>query len=142
VFPDGQLHEVGTVITALQDGGLEVRHMENLREHYALTLRNWVGNLETNWDAAVAEVGVGRARVWRLYMAASAVMFESDEVHVDQILAVKPVRTGSSELPLRPDWEPASETPPGPDGRRRLRTHRVSARLEARAMNDAELADD
>jgi cyclopropane-fatty-acyl-phospholipid synthase len=142
VFPDGQLHEVGTVITALQDGGLEVRHMENLREHYALTLRHWVGNLETNWDAAVAEVGVGRARVWRLYMAASAVLFESDDAHVDQILAVKPVPTGSSGLPLRPDWEPASETPPGPDERRRLRTHRVSTRLEARAMDDAELAGD
>ena len=114
VFPDGQLHEVGTVITALQNGGLEVRHMENLREHYALTLRQWVANLETNWDAAVAEVGEGRARVWRLYMAASAVLFESDEIHVDQVLAVKPIRSGSSGFPLRPDWEPLGKgtTPP------------------------------
>lgn len=144
VFPDGQLHEVGTVITALQDRGLEVRHMENLREHYALTLRKWVGNLERNWDAAVAEVGVGRARVWRLYMAASVVLFESDGAHVDQILAVKPTPTGSSGLPLRPDWEPvrAAETPPGPDERSRLRRHKGSARLEARAMDEAELAGD
>jgi cyclopropane-fatty-acyl-phospholipid synthase len=143
VFPDGQLHEVGTVITALQDGGLEVRHMENLREHYALTLHHWVGNLERNWEAAVAEVGVGRARVWRLYMAASAVLFESDEAHVDQVLAVKPDPTGSGGLPLRPDWEPvrADETPPRSDGRR-LRTHEVSAPLEARAMDKAELAGD
>ena len=118
--------------------------MENLREHYALTLRHWVGNLETNWDAAVAEVGVGRARVWRLYMAASAVLFESDQAHVDQILAVKPIPTGSSGLPLRPDWEPlrAAETPPRPDGRSRPRTHKVSARLEARAVEEAELAGD
>jgi cyclopropane-fatty-acyl-phospholipid synthase len=105
VFPDGQLHEVGTVITALQDGGLEVRHVENLREHYALTLRRWVANLERNWEEAVAEVGEGRARVWRLYMAASSVLFESHEVQVDQVLAVKPIPNGSSGLPLRPDWD-------------------------------------
>jgi cyclopropane-fatty-acyl-phospholipid synthase len=125
VFPDGQLHEVGTVITALQDGGLEVRHMENLREHYALTLRQWVANLEANWDAAVAEVGEGRARVWRLYMAASAELFESHEAHVDQVLAVKPIPAGSSGLPLRPEWEPVrvAATPPRPD--RLLRPIRV-----------------
>ncbi|GMQ84826.1 MAG: cyclopropane-fatty-acyl-phospholipid synthase family protein [Acidimicrobiia bacterium] len=104
VFPDGQLHEVGTVITALQDGGLEVRHMQNLREHYALTLRRWVANLEANWDAAVQEVGEGRARVWLLYMAASAVLFERNEAHVDQVLAVKPTARGDSGIPLQPGW--------------------------------------
>lgn len=104
VFPDGELHEVGTVVTALQDGGLEVRHVENLREHYALTLRRWVANLEANWDAAVDEVGEGRARVWRLYMAASAVLFEQRQAHIDQVLAVKPLPSGDSGLPLRPDW--------------------------------------
>lgn len=105
VFPDGQLHEVGTVITALHDGGLEVRHMENLREHYALTLRRWVSNLEANWDAAVAEVGEGRARVWLLYMAVSAVLFDDHQAHVDQVLAVKLDDTGRSRVALRPDWE-------------------------------------
>jgi cyclopropane-fatty-acyl-phospholipid synthase len=104
VFPDGELHEVGTVISALQDHGLEVRHMENLREHYALTLRRWVANLEANWDAAVAEAGEGRARVWRLYMAGSALMFEGNLIHVDQVLAVKASESGASALPLRPDW--------------------------------------
>ncbi len=56
--------------------GLEVRHVESLREHYALTLRHWVANLEANWDDAVELVGLGRAKVWRLYMAASALNFE------------------------------------------------------------------
>jgi cyclopropane-fatty-acyl-phospholipid synthase len=104
VFPDGQLHEVGSVVTALQDGGLEVRHVENLREHYALTLRRWVSNLEANWDAAVAEVGEGRARVWRLYMAGSAVLFEDREAQIDQVLAVK-AAGGRSGFDLRPDWD-------------------------------------
>jgi len=104
VFPDGELHEVGTVISSLQDHGLEVRHMENLREHYALTLRHWVRNLEQNWDEAVADVGAGRARVWRLYMAGSAVTFEDNDIHVDQVLAVKTPDSGRHSMPLRPDW--------------------------------------
>ena len=104
VFPDGALHEVGSVISTMQDNGFEVRHMENLREHYALTLRHWVANLEANWDAAVAQVGPRRARVWRLYMAGSAVSFEDHEISIDQVLAVNPTENGSSGFPLRPDW--------------------------------------
>src|SRR4051794_32277716 len=76
VFPDGQLEPVGHLISVMNDSGFEVRHEENLREHYALTLAGWCANLEANWDEAVAEVGVGRARVWRLYMAASRLGFE------------------------------------------------------------------
>ena len=105
VFPDGELHEVGTVVSALQDRGLEVRHMENLREHYALTLRQWVHNLEDNWDEAVAETSEGRAKVWRLYMAGSAVMFEDNQIHVDQVLAVKTPESGRNSVSLRPDWK-------------------------------------
>ena len=101
VFPDGELHEVGVVVAMLQETGFEVRHVETLREHYALTLRRWVANLETNWDAAVAEVGAGRARVWRLYMAASALGFERGDLQIHQVLAVRP-DGGRSEMPLRP----------------------------------------
>lgn len=105
VFPDGELHEVGTVISALQDHGLEVRHMENLREHYALTLRQWVHNLEENWDEAVAGTSEGRAKVWRLYMAGSAVSFEDNCIHIDQVLAVKTPDSGRNSVALRPDWK-------------------------------------
>jgi cyclopropane-fatty-acyl-phospholipid synthase len=101
VFPDGELHEVGVLVSMLQESGFEVRHLESLREHYALTLRAWVRNLEHGWDAAVAEVGEGRARVWRLYMAASAVNFELAGVSVEQVLAVKSPG-GDSAMPLRP----------------------------------------
>src|SRR5581483_9705185 len=57
VFPDGELHEVGSVVSVLQESGFEVRDVESLREHYARTLRCWVDNLETHWDEAVAEAG-------------------------------------------------------------------------------------
>jgi cyclopropane-fatty-acyl-phospholipid synthase len=101
VFPDGELHEVGSVVSTIQRSGLEVRHVESLREHYPLTLRAWVRNLEANWDQAVAEVGPGRARVWRLYMAASALNFEAGQTQVHQVLAVR-LDQGRSAVPLRP----------------------------------------
>ena len=104
VFPDGELHEVGVVVSLLQENGFEVRHLESIREHYDLTLRAWVANLEANWDDAVAEVGEGRARVWRLYMAACAINFALGGVQVHQVLAVKPGARGTSGMPWRPDF--------------------------------------
>jgi cyclopropane-fatty-acyl-phospholipid synthase len=101
VFPDGELHEVGAVVSAMQHAGFEVRHVESLREHYALTLRRWVANLESAWGPAVEEVGSARARVWRLYLAGSALAFEADRTQVHQVLATKTV-DGVSGMPLRP----------------------------------------
>ncbi len=103
VFPDGELHEVGSVVSTIQQEHFEVRHVETLREHYAKTLRAWVENLEKNWDAAVAATSAGRARVWRLYMAASAMNFEAGRTQVHQVLAVR-ADGGRSAMPLRPDW--------------------------------------
>ena len=103
VFPDGELHEVGTIAVLMDEAGFEIRHTENLREHYALTLRNWVKNLEDNWDEAVAEAGEGRARVWRLYMAASVMSFEHHVTEIHQVLAVKPDNS-QSYFPLRPTY--------------------------------------
>lgn len=103
VFPDGELHEVGAVVSRIQAAGFEVRHLESLREHYPLTLRRWVQNLEDSWDEAVAEAGSARARIWRLYMAGSALGFEAGRLQVHQVLAVVPDR-GTSGLPLRPAW--------------------------------------
>jgi cyclopropane-fatty-acyl-phospholipid synthase len=103
VFPDGELHELGAMITAMQESGFEARHMETLRLHYARTLRAWVSNLEASWDEAVAEVGLGRAMVWRLYMAGSAVAFERGEIEIHQVLAM-PHGADRNAIPLRPDW--------------------------------------
>jgi cyclopropane-fatty-acyl-phospholipid synthase len=104
VFPDGELHEVGSVVSAMQREGFEVRHVESLREHYALTLRAWVANLESNWDRAVELVGAPRARIWRLYMAASAINFEANRTQIHQVLAVRDP-DGRSGMPRRPDWD-------------------------------------
>ncbi len=103
VFPDGELHEIGSVVSRMQAAGFEVRHVESLREHYALTLREWVTNLEHHWDDAVAAGGLARARIWRLYMAGSAVNFEAGNIHIHQTLGVR-ADGGRSGMPLRPDW--------------------------------------
>ena len=73
--------------------------MESLREHYAHTLRAWVANLEQHWDQAVSLSSAGRARVWRLYMAGSALGFRSNRLGINQVLAVKPDARGHSGLP-------------------------------------------
>jgi cyclopropane-fatty-acyl-phospholipid synthase len=111
VFPDGELVEVGRTISAMQQAGFEARHMESLREHYALTCRAWVANLERNWDAAVAEADAARARIWRLYMAASALSFEAGATNLCQVLGVLP-EDGRSGLPLRPVFERTPEGAP------------------------------
>jgi cyclopropane-fatty-acyl-phospholipid synthase len=104
VFPDGELIGSGTIITQAQDAGLEVMHTENIRRHYAKTLHAWSDNLVSNWEACVAEVGPGTARVWGLYMAGSRLAFERNEIQLHQVLAVRSDDDGSDGFPLRPQW--------------------------------------
>jgi cyclopropane-fatty-acyl-phospholipid synthase len=99
VFPDGELEGVGTIVSVLQDNGLEIRHEENFREHYARTCAAWGSNLEDHWDEAVAEVGEGRARVWRLYLAASRLGFVQRRIELHQVLAVR-TEDGESGMPF------------------------------------------
>ena len=106
VFPDGELPGVGRIVRELQHAGLEVRHEENLREHYALTCRAWCANLDDHWDEAVAEVGLGTARVWALYLAGSRLGFETNGIQLHQVLAQNPTADGATGLPLRPWWRP------------------------------------
>jgi cyclopropane-fatty-acyl-phospholipid synthase len=101
VFPDGELPSVSEVVRELERSGLEVRHGENLREHYARTCRAWCDNLDARWDEAVLEVGLGTARVWALYLAGSALGFERGEIQLHQVLAVK-APDGVAGFPLRP----------------------------------------
>ncbi|WAU85456.1 class I SAM-dependent methyltransferase [Streptomyces sp. Qhu-G9] len=101
VFPDGELEPVGGTVSQLENAGFEVRDVESIREHYGLTLRRWVANLEADWPTAVRLTSPGRARVWRLYMAASALAFERNRIGVNQVLAVKTRDTGTSGMPLR-----------------------------------------
>ena len=112
VFPDGELTPPGPIITDMNEAGFEIRHEENLREHYALTLKHWCENLERNWDACVAEAGLPTARVWRLYMAASRLGFDINTIQLHQVLGVKVGERGKSGIPLRVSGETWSLTAP------------------------------
>ena len=119
VFPDGELGEVGATITSMHGAGLEVRHLEGMREHYVQTIRAWRDNLENRWAEAVALIGPGKARVWRLYLAGMNPGFASGFLQVHQVLAVK-----SASGPLEfesPAW-PTRSLPDEPLERQHVRT--------------------
>lgn len=99
VFPDGDLIAVADSLAIAERVGFEVRDVENLREHYARTLRAWTSNLERNRDNAVACAGETAYRIWRLYMAASAVSFEGGSIAIFQSLLGKPDERGHVTIP-------------------------------------------
>ncbi len=100
VFPDGELVPVSLSSRVAEEIGFEVRDVESLREHYALTLRHWVRRLESRHDEALRHVDEVTYRVWRLFMSGSAHGFESGRLNVYQTLLVKPGPGGESGLPL------------------------------------------
>jgi cyclopropane-fatty-acyl-phospholipid synthase len=105
VFPDGELLDLADTIRAMERAGFEVRDVENLREHYAETLRRWVANLDEHWDEAVELVGSRRARVWRLYMSGSINGFDDNGLQLYQTLGVRSARRPTDLPPTRRDWD-------------------------------------
>ena len=103
VFPDGKLTASADVISAAEASGFEVRDVESLREHYAMTLRHWVRSLDEKSREAIGIVGNHTYRVWKLYMAGSAHAFATAGINVIQTLLAKPDAVGRSNLPLTRD---------------------------------------
>ena len=105
VFPDGDIPPLSIMLAAAESAGFEIRDVENLREHYALTLRHWLGRLEANHDEALRFVDEATYRIWRLYLAGSAHGFQRGYMAVYQTLLAKPGTAGRVDLPLRrDDW--------------------------------------
>ena len=104
VFPDGELVPISTTLVCAERAGFELRDVENLREHYFLTLCHWLRRLETNETAARNLVGEVKFRIWHLYLAGSAHYFQSGKLDVYQSLLVRNAN-GASGIPLtREDW--------------------------------------
>jgi len=105
VFPDGELVPINATLNAAENASFEVRDVESLREHYALTLRHWVSRLEASREQAREFVDEPTYRVWRLFMSGSAHGFESGRLNIYQTLLAKPDAEGHAHLPLtRDDW--------------------------------------
>lgn len=121
VFPDGELLPLPTFLRAAEEAGWEIRDVESLREHYAMTLRHWVRRLEERHDEAVRLVDESSYRAWRLYMASSAFGFDIGRVKLYQTLLVRPDAKGRSDLPLtRADWYEESRQEAGGGKRKAL----------------------
>lgn len=104
VFPDGELVPLHQTIACAEAAGFEVRDVENLREHYALTLRHWVKALRQNQKALLNIVPEMTYRIWLLYMAGSAVAFDCADIFVDQVLLRKVNRTTVAMPNTREHW--------------------------------------
>jgi cyclopropane-fatty-acyl-phospholipid synthase len=104
VFPGGQLAHVAPVIEGMARAGLELVDAESLREHYARTLWCWLDGLESNAEAARAEVGEEKFRIWRVYLAGSAHAFDRGWMSLWQLLAGKPLPDGRLPHPLTRDY--------------------------------------
>ncbi|MFF3623164.1 class I SAM-dependent methyltransferase [Streptomyces sp. NPDC002467] len=110
IAPDMHMRPLGRTVDLLESAGLEVRSTESLREHYAATIDAWRATLESRWNDVEDLVGETTGRVWRLYLAGASLAFAERRMGVDQILAVRPTREGTSAMPPTPAawYSPAS----------------------------------
>jgi cyclopropane-fatty-acyl-phospholipid synthase len=99
IFPDSELEAVSEINLLAEQSGFEVRDVENLREHYARTLRLWVKRLEDHRVEAIQLADEVTYRTWRFYLASSAYAFEAGYMNVNQSLLAKPDH-GRSNVPL------------------------------------------
>ena len=105
VFPDGDTPPLRIMLSAAESTGFEIRDVENLREHYVVTLCHWLRRLETHHAEALSFVDEATYRVWRLYLAGSAHGFRRGHIAVYQTLLAKLDSSGQAKLPLtREDW--------------------------------------
>lgn len=99
VFPDGDLVNVDQTLRGGEALGFEVRDVENLREHYARTLRAWAANLERARDEVIAATDERTFRIWKLYLTGSARNFANGQMGLFQTLFAKPFAGGAVPIP-------------------------------------------
>ncbi|MHA3703930.1 class I SAM-dependent methyltransferase [Jatrophihabitans sp. YIM 134969] len=104
IAPDMHMRPLPQTLGFVEGAGFEIRDVEAMREHYVRTVRDWIATFETNRDAAIRLVGEEVYRVWQLYLVGGAMAFDENRMGVDQMLAVKPDRSGGASMPGRRPW--------------------------------------
>jgi cyclopropane-fatty-acyl-phospholipid synthase len=92
VFPDGVPLPLSRIELALERAGFVTRHVEGLSDDYAETLRHWIERFDSNYDRAVELAGIERGRIWRLYLRAARMGFQTGWASIYQVLAHLPER--------------------------------------------------
>lgn len=106
VFPDGALVPASRSVHEMEDAGFELLDVEQLRPNYARTLRHWTARLEANHDRAVELADEVTYRIWRAYMAGSAVGFDNGDLGLVQVLGTR------GRVPFGRSWTTAPSAPP------------------------------
>ena len=110
VFPGGELPHIGRVLTAMQEGGLEARDVENLRRHYAQTCTLWAENFENHGEKIRTLIDERRYRIWRVYLAGCAHAFRNDWISLNQIVCSKAGRDANTLAWSRKYMYPESDS--------------------------------
>lgn len=103
IFPGGELDHIGNTVTMLEQYGFEVHDVENWREHYQRTCRLWHDRLLANYQAAVAEVGEVKTRLWLVYLGGCSIAFERNTVKIYQTVTTRAARGPAGLPPTRAD---------------------------------------
>lgn len=90
IAPHMHMRPVGETVAYLERGGLEVRGVQGLREHYVATVAGWLANVEANLAQLTELMGEEVVRVWRLYLVGGSMAFRDGRMGVDQILMERP----------------------------------------------------
>ncbi|MDQ7989253.1 MAG: cyclopropane-fatty-acyl-phospholipid synthase family protein [Candidatus Dactylopiibacterium sp.] len=104
VFPHGELPHIGLALQEISAAGLEATDVENLRLHYAMTLRHWSARFEANATRLRELAGEKRFRVWRVYLPGCAYAFDAGWIALHQIVLTRPATLARPLLPLTRDY--------------------------------------
>jgi cyclopropane-fatty-acyl-phospholipid synthase len=102
IAPDMHMRPIGETVAFLERGGLEVRNVHAMREHYVRTVEGWLASFEANLPRLTELVGEEVVRVWRLYLVGGSMAFRDGRMGVDQILMVRP--GAAHTLPAVRSW--------------------------------------
>jgi len=101
IFPGAYPPSLGEMMQIFEPWGFSVLDVENIRLHYARTLRHWLERYEGALDAVRSMFDETFVRMWRLYLAGSIAGFETGTLQLFQVLFAK---QGNNAIPLTREY--------------------------------------
>jgi cyclopropane-fatty-acyl-phospholipid synthase len=143
IFPGAYPPTLAQIAQMLEPFDFAVLDVENLRLHYALTLRHWRERFEQAAEAIRQRLGERFVRMWRLYLCGSRAAFQCGSLHLFQVVFA---RSTSNAIPwtraylYRPEEEaslpqaaPGQAWPPLAGAQQPVPEHRGEAADSARS---------